>query len=73
VLNDDRIGALVLPKGTYDMWAWGSVSCRQASADFRAFLGDPGGDLPAQWVEIPQTGSFIRGASGFRVKLVSAD
>ncbi len=71
VLNNDRVGALVLPKGTYNMWAWGSVSCRQASADFRAFLNDPRGDLPPQWVEIPQTGSFVRGASGFRVKPVS--
>ena len=71
VLNTDRIGALVLPKGTYIMWAWGSVSCKQASADFRAFLNDPSGELPPQWVEIPQTGSFVRGASGFRVKPVS--
>lgn len=71
VLNDDRIGTLILPKGTYNMWAWGGVSCRQASADFRAFLNDPSGDLPAQWTEIPQTGSFVRGASGFRVKPVS--
>lgn len=71
VLNNDRIGALELPKGTYNMWAWGAESCRQASADFRAFLNQPGGDLPAQWVEVPQTGSFVRGASGFRVKPVS--
>ncbi len=71
VLGDDHIGSLVLPKGTYDMWAWGGISCRQASADFRAFLNDPSGDLPAQWTEIPQTGSFVRGASGFRVKPVS--
>lgn len=71
VLNDDHVGSLVLPKGTYNMWAWGGISCPQASADFRAFLDDPNGDLPAQWTEIPQTGSFVRGASGFRVKPVS--
>lgn len=71
VLGNDRIGALQLPKGTYNMWAWGAESCRQASADFRAFLNDPSGDLPAQWVEVPDTGSFIRGASGFRVKPAS--
>lgn len=68
VLHNDRVGALPLPKGPYVIYTWGGISCSQATSYFRQFLSAPGDALPPQWVEVPDTGSFILGGSGFRVK-----
>lgn len=71
VLHNDRIGNLALPRGPYYVSAFGSVSCKQASAQFTQFLdNDYTGALPRPWVLNGQTGQFTRGRSnnGFRVK-----
>lgn len=68
VLHNDHIGALALPKGPYVIYAWGGISCSKATSYFRQFLSAPGDVLPPQWVEVPDTGSFVLGGSGFRVK-----
>ena len=68
VLHNDRIGSLPVPKGPYVVYAWGTVSCKQATVYFAQFLSAPGDVLPTPWVEVPDLGSFILGGSGFRIK-----
>jgi hypothetical protein len=68
VLHDDRIGALRLPKGPYVINVFGGLTCPQATTLLRRFLAAPSGNLPAQWVEVPQTGTFLRGGQGFQVE-----
>ena len=73
VLNNDRIGALRLPRGPYTITRLpqGRLSCARASALFRGFLQDFDGVLPRPWLLNPRTGTFMRGAgsdTGFRVK-----
>ena len=71
VLNNDQIGRLVLPKGTYNVWVRGRLSCARSTTLFAQFLQDVTGDLPSPWVVNPRTGSFSRGPgspTGFRVK-----
>lgn len=73
VLNNDRIGALRLPKGRYTITvlALDKPTCARASALFTQFLdNDYAGILPRPWALDPQTGTFRRGAAnfGFRVK-----
>ena len=71
VLNNDQIGRLVLPRGTYNVWVRGRLSCARSTTLFAQFLQDVTGDLPSPWVVNPRTGSFSRGPgspTGFRVK-----
>ncbi|UUY01766.1 hypothetical protein LRS13_13640 [Svornostia abyssi] len=73
VLNNDRIGALSLPKGNYliTLLPGGGLSCPVASDLFAAFLRDTNGRLPAPWRLNAQTATFTRGAGsdiGFQVE-----
>ena len=71
VLNNARIGRLVLPKGTYNVWVRGRLSCPQSTTLFVQFLEAPSGDLPSPWVMNVSNASFTRGqgsSTGFRVK-----
>jgi hypothetical protein len=71
VLNNDQIGRLVLPRGTYNVWVRGRLGCARSTTLFAQFLQDVTGDLPSPWVVNPRTGSFSRGPgspTGFRVK-----
>ena len=73
VLHNDRIGRLVLPKGTYNVWVRGRLSCSASTRLFDQFLDDPTGDLPTPWVVNAGSASFSRGpgsSTGFRVKPV---
>lgn len=56
VLHNDRIGAAVLPAGTYDVTptAGSGLSCAQSSALFTRFLSDWDGNLPASWRVVGQ-------------------
>ena len=74
VLNNDRIGALQLKKGNYNVWVRG-LSCPRSSKLFAQFLQDVSGVLPKPWVLVASKGQFNRGKSGrvhFRVKPVKA-
>jgi len=73
VLHNDRIGALMLPKGPYTitLLSLTGPGCARASQLFTNFLdNDFAGILPRPWGLDPQTGTFRRGAGnfGFRVK-----
>jgi len=72
VQHDDRIGALVLPKGPYYIYVGTSnpISCSQASAYFRQFLNYPDGRLPSPWKVNPSKARFRGGPGGavFRVQ-----
>lgn len=68
VLHNDRIGALRLPKGSYAINVFGGLTCPQAAGLLRQFLARPAGNLPADWVEVPQTGTFLRAGQGFQVE-----
>jgi hypothetical protein len=54
VLGNDRIGPAVLPKGTYSMKVFGSISCSNASSQFTRFLEDYDGKLPHNWAVVPR-------------------
>lgn len=74
VLNNDRIGALRLKRGNYNVWVRG-LTCPQSSKLFAQFLQDVSGVLPRPWVLSARTGQFNRGRGGrvnFRVKPVRA-
>ena len=74
VLNNDRIGTLVLPKGPYYIYASTrpALSCANAEAKFRLFLNFPSGALPAPWVQKgAQFTNPQKGGLGFRVKQAS--
>ena len=72
VLNNDRIGAMQLPRGPYivTVLRGANLSCQGASRLFAQFLQDFDGELPSPWRLNVQTGTFTRGRSstGFRVK-----
>jgi hypothetical protein len=72
VLNNDRIGRLLLPRGPYwiVLLQRRGLNCPQASALFTRFLDDFNGILPPPWLLEAQTATFLRGAGGigFRVK-----
>jgi hypothetical protein len=70
VQNPNRIGALRVPEGMHHLTTFGGVTCPQAVAAFRVFLGRPAGNLPAPWRLRAQTASFVRdsgGTRGFRI------
>lgn len=73
VLNNDRIGKLNLPKGTYDVTVLDGdrLSCPAASKLFAEFLQDFDGKLRKPWVVNVSGKSFTRGKNsrtGFRVR-----
>lgn len=73
VRNDDRIGALRLPRGNYliRLLPGAGMTCPIASDLFAAFLRHPDGRLPSPWRLNAQTATFTRGASsrtGFHVE-----
>ena len=68
VLNNDRIGSLILPKGPYYIYSSTSgPSCSGASDLFRQFLNFPAGNLPRPWKLKGATFTNPNGTS-FRVK-----
>ena len=67
--HNDRIGALRLKKGNYNVWVKG-LSCPRSTQLFAQFLQDVNGVLPRPWVLDAQTGTFRRGNVLFRVKPV---
>lgn len=74
VLNNDRIGTLILPKGPYYIYASASpaLSCANAEAKFKLFLSYPTGALPAPWKQKgAQFTNPQKGGLGFRVKQAS--
>ena len=72
VLHNDRIGALVLPRGPYriTLLQRRGLTCAQASALFTRFLQDFSGVLPPPWRVRVENAGFRRGKGGvgFRVK-----
>ncbi len=69
VLNDDRIGSVRFPAGTYAMTALGGFTCQQSSSSFARFLQRFQGNLPGGWRLDGATGTFSKGGSslGFQV------
>jgi len=72
VLHNDRIGALQLPAGNYDIFVinQSKLSCSDATDLFRQFLEDWDGRLPRPWINVKGTATFTRGSGsdiGFRV------
>lgn len=71
VLHDDRIGAVVLPAGSYEVVADTGLSCQAASQLFARFLQDWDGNLPKPWRAVAEgsgKASFTRaGLPGFSV------
>ena len=74
VLNNDRIGALVLPKGPYyiNVLSNPTLSCAAASSDFRTFLNYPSGRLPGGWKLNAYQAKFTQGAGKFTFKVKQA-
>lgn len=71
VLHDDRIGAVILPAGSYEVTADTGLSCQAASQLFARFLQDWDGNLPKPWRAVAEgsgKASFTRvGQPGFSV------
>jgi hypothetical protein len=77
VLHNDRIGAAVLPKGSYEVKLLiPNFTCANASKRFAEFLKDYNGILPAPWGIIAKgTGVAIftrSGQNAFRVSRISS-
>lgn len=72
VLHDDRIGAVVLPAGSYEVTVSGSLSCQASSKLFARFLSDWDGNLPKPWraaAEGSGKATFTGGSQSFSVRL----
>lgn len=69
VLHNDRIGAMNLPAGAYNVSVT-NLSCASASSLFAEFLADYDGLLPSPWRMNAARRSFTNGRSGFSVQLV---
>lgn len=71
VLHNDRIGAVVLPAGSYEVTTDTGLSCQAASQLFARFLQDWDGNLPKPWRAVAEgsgKASFTRaGLPGFSV------
>ena len=70
VLHNDRIGAAVLPAGSYSVTVEGGLGCRAASQAFARFLEDYDGILPGGWrvtAEGSGKATFRRSSVGFSV------
>lgn len=72
VLHDDRIGAVVLPAGNYEVTVAGGLSCPASSKLFARFLSDWDGNLPKPWratAEGSGKATFKGGSLSFSVRL----
>jgi len=74
VLHDTRIGAAVLPAGTYTVTLEAaSLTCKSSAELFAGFLENFNGVLPSPWKVVPEssgTAAFLRsGKPGFSVEL----
>jgi hypothetical protein len=67
VLNNDRVGPLMLPAGPYVISISGKLTCTQASSLFTTFLEQWTGKLPGGWAVTPN--GFRNGATAFTVAL----
>jgi hypothetical protein len=70
VRNDDRVGRLRLPAGSYFITT-SRLNCTAAASMFTEFLQHPDGALPRPWRVDPVLAAFWRGSGtsiGFRVK-----
>jgi hypothetical protein len=73
VLHDDRIGAVVLPAGNYEVTASDGLGCPTSSKLFTRFLSDWDGNLPKPWratAEGSGKATFTGGSLSFSVRLV---
>jgi hypothetical protein len=73
VLHDDRIGAVVLPAGSYEVTVSAGLSCPASSKLFARFLSDWDGNLPKPWratAEGSGKATFQGGSLSFSVRLV---
>jgi len=75
VLHDDRIGAVSLPAGSYEVAPDTGLSCQAASQLLARFLQDWDGNLPKPWRAVAEgsgKASFTRGGlPGFSVSRTS--
>lgn len=74
VLHDDRIGAAVLPAGSYEVTVSDGLSCAASSRLFARFLSDWDGNLPKPWrlkAEGSGKATFTGGSLSFSVRLTS--
>ena len=72
VLHDDRIGAVVLPAGSYEVTVSAGLSCSASSKLFARFLSDWDGTLPKPWratAEGSGKATFKGGSLSFSVRL----
>jgi hypothetical protein len=72
VLHDDRIGAVVLPAGSYEVTVSAGLSCPASSKLFARFLSDWDGNLPKPWratAEGSGKATFKGGSLSFSVRL----
>jgi hypothetical protein len=75
VLHDDRIGAVVLPAGSYEVTVSGGLSCPASSKLFARFLSDWDGNLPKPWratAEGSGKATFRGGSQSFSVRRVGS-
>ncbi|HET9198342.1 MAG TPA: hypothetical protein VFN92_08830 [Solirubrobacterales bacterium] len=73
VLHDDRIGAVVLPAGSYEVTVSGALSCSASSKLLARFLGDWDGNLPKPWrasAEGSGRATFTGGSQSFSVRRI---
>jgi len=71
VLNNDRIGALRLPRGPYYVTVGRNLGCPASTVLFRQFLSRPDGNLPQPWkLNASQAQFWKAGSQGvwFRVQ-----
>lgn len=61
--------SLVLPAGRYYVNVFSDLSCVAARRRFERFAA--AGAVPAHWVVVPETGTFLRGNEGFQIEPVS--
>lgn len=64
VSPDPRAG---FAAGIYELQVWGTTTCSEAAAVFKAYLADPVSGLPQGWIHIATPPSFRNGTSGFTV------
>lgn len=73
VLHDDRIGAVVLPAGNYEVTVSAGLSCPASSKLLARFLSDWDGNLPKPWratAEGSGKATFKGGSLSFSARLV---
>lgn len=72
VLHDDRIGAVSLPAGNYEVTVSSGLSCPASSKLLARFLSDWDGNLPKPWratAEGSGKATFTGGSLSFSVRL----